>query len=773
MRDRPGIALTRRWRDRLARLWRRLPRPGHRLVLALPVLLALLHASGVWRLPGLEAMDASLYDARLRLLHTDRLDPRIVIVDIDEKSLAEQGRWPWGRDRVARLVDELFERQHIAVLGFDVVFAEPDTSSGLARLRELAAGELADQTAFRRRVQALEPTLDHDARLARALEGRAIVLGYYFNQDPQGRSSGTLPAPVMGADTLLGRDQRFPVWSGHGANIAPLARAAPSAGFFNPLVDPDGLVRALPLLAEYQGQVYESLVLAIYREAQGRPALEPLFAGMARGDAPAPLRALRLRPAAGLAASPAVEVPVGPGASALVPFRGEPGAQGGAFRYVSATDLIERRIGPDQLKGRLALVGSSAPGLQDLRATPLSPVAPGVEIHAHLLSGLLDGRVPYRPDYAPGYEALVVLVVGLALVWALPRVPAVAGVLVIAAAVAGVGVLGLALHARAALVMPQAASFAMMAGVLLLHLLGTYLFASRTRRELLHLFGTYVPPELVDEMVRHPRRYTMEATSRELTVMFCDMRGFTCLAETMEPVQLQALLNSVFTRLSERVRESQGTIDKYMGDCLMAFWGAPVPAADHARRAVRTALDLAAAVVEINADHRARGLPAVAFGIGLSTGTMCVGDMGSRLRRAYTVIGDAVNLGARLQELTPHYGVDILASEATRRQAGGFDWQELDRVRLRGRQAPVGLFRPWPQGTASRPDALGQELRSWEAFLEAWRRQDWASAAGLLDVVRRQGWAPQLHALYAARLTQCLLAAPDPGWDGSAEAPAG
>ncbi len=769
MRNPPGIAFPRRWHDRLARLWRRVPLPSHRLVLALPVLLALLHASGLWRLSGLDALDASLYDARLRLLHTDRLDPRIVIVDIDEKSLAEQGRWPWGRDRVARLVDELFERQHIAVLGFDVVFAEPDTSSGLARLRQLAAGELADQPAFQRRVQALEPVLDHDARLARAFAGRAVVLGYYFNQDPRGRNSGTLPAPVMGADTLLGRDQRFTLWSGYGANIAPLARAAPMAGFFNPLVDPDGIVRAMPLLAEYQGQVYESLVLAMYREAQGRPAVDPLFAGTAQGAAPAPLRALRLRPAAG----PGAEVPVGPGASALVPFRGQPGAQGGAFRYVPATDLIERRLGPDQLQGRLVLVGSSAPGLQDLRATPLSPAAPGVEIHAQLLSGLLDGRVPYRPDYAAGYEALVVLVVGLVLVWTLPRLPAVAGVLAIAGAVAGVGVLGVALQAGAGLVLPQAASFAMMVGVLLLHLLGTHLFASRARRELLHLFGTYVPPELVDEMVRHPRRYTMEATSRELTVMFCDMRGFTCLAETMEPLQLQALLNNVLTRLSELIRENQGTIDKYMGDCVMAFWGAPVPAADHARRAVRTALDLAAAVEQINQDHRARGLPLVAFGIGLSTGMMCVGDMGSRLRRAYTVIGDAVNLGARLQELTPHYGVDILASETTRRQAPGFDWQELDRVRLRGRQAPVGLFRPWPQGAASRPDALGQALRSWEAFLGAWRRQDWAAAAGLLDVVRRQGDAPRLFALYAARLTQYRLAPPDPGWDGSAEAPSG
>ncbi len=400
----------------------RLP-TGRRGLLLLPVLLGLAHLGGWLPLPVMDRLDAFAYDLRLRLTRAEALDPRIVIVDIDEKSLAEQGRWPWGRDRLARLVDELFERQQAALVGFDVVFAEPDTSSGLARLRQLAARELADQPAFLRRLQALEPELDYDARFARAIARRPVILGYYFNQDPQGRRSGQLPAPVMGADSLQGHRQRFTDWRGYGATLPALAQAAPQAGFFNPLIDPDGLVRGVPLLAEFEGQVYESLVLAMFRELQGRPSVAPVFSDPWRSGGAPVLRGLRLQPAEGGAMAVPLDLPVGEGAVALVPYRGQPGAQGGSFRYVSATDLLEGRMAREQLRGRIVLVGSSTPGLQDLRATPVSEAFPGVEIHAHLLSGLLEGRLPSRPEYAVGYEAALLLVTGLGLALGLPGLP--------------------------------------------------------------------------------------------------------------------------------------------------------------------------------------------------------------------------------------------------------------------------------------------------------------------------------------------------------------
>ncbi len=246
-------------------------------VTLIPLFFALLHASGLVHIGVFQRLDDIIYDARLRATMPRTLDERIVIVDIDEKSLAEVGRWPWGRNRMSELSDALFDQQKVALVGFDVVFAEADDSSGLKRLRQLAAGELRDQAGFNERINQLQGVLDYDAAFARSLQKRPVVLGYYFTSDRDGRSSGVLPAPVMGKEALQGRPIKFTSWNGFGGNIEQLAKAAPVAGFFNPIVDTDGVVRSVPLIAEYKGQYYESLALAMFRMLVGQPNVEPGF----------------------------------------------------------------------------------------------------------------------------------------------------------------------------------------------------------------------------------------------------------------------------------------------------------------------------------------------------------------------------------------------------------------------------------------------------------------------------------------------------------------
>ncbi|CAA9393454.1 MAG: Adenylate cyclase, partial [uncultured Ramlibacter sp.] len=362
----------------LARHWSRIA------VTLVPLVLAVLHATGAVPLGVLQRLDDIIYDARLRATMPRTLDERIVIVDLDEKSLAEVGRWPWSRNRVAALVDELFDGQQAAILGFDVVFAEPDDSSGLRRLRQLAQAELKDQPGFGHRIEQLQPQLDYDSVLASALKDRPIVMGYYFTgSDREAHASGVLPQPVMHKDALQGRPVRFTRWSGYGANIEPLARAAPAAGFFNPVVDADGVVRAIPLLAEYRDQYYESLALAMFRALAGGPAVEPGFtADGAGGRDDHALDHIRLR-----SDSRSHRVPVAEGVVTLVPFRGPGGPAGGSFRYVSAADLLAKRIAPASLKGKIVLIGTTAPGLQDLRVTPVGQAYAGVETHANLISG--------------------------------------------------------------------------------------------------------------------------------------------------------------------------------------------------------------------------------------------------------------------------------------------------------------------------------------------------------------------------------------------------
>ncbi len=740
----------------LLKHWRRIA------VTLIPLVIALLHASGMLPINVFQRLDDIIYDSRLSATMPKTLDERIAIIDIDEKSLAEVGRWPWGRNKMATLVDELFERQKIAILGFDVVFAEADESSGLKRLRQLASNELKDQAGFAERLGQIENSLDYDAAFAKSLDKRAVVMGYYFTSDRDGRTSGALPAPVMQRDALQGKPIKFTSWSGFGSNIESLAKAAPMAGFFNSITDLDGVVRSIPLVAEHKGQYYESLSLGIFRMLTGLPKIEPGF----------PQERFLARNYQGLESillrqdGKSLAIPVDDKVSALIPFRGPGNTTGGSFKYYSASDVVMQRVPAGALKDRIVLLGTTAPGLLDLRVTPVGETYPGVEVHANMISGLLDGRVPVRPDYAIGFEVVVLVLAGLILAIALPMLSAPKAVALSLLVIGAVVGLNFWMYLGYGLVLPLAAALIMSLTAFALNMSYGYFVESKSKRQIANLFGTYVPPELVDEMVKDPDSYNMKAASKELTVMFCDMRGFTKLSENMEPTQLQALLNTVFSRLTDLIRANRGTIDKYMGDCVMAFWGAPVDSPQHASLAVKTAIEMAQAVRTLNAEHEAKGLPAIGIGIGLNTGNMCVGDMGSSIRKSYTVIGDAVNLGSRLEGLSKNYGVEIVVSESTRRLAPDFAWQELDKVRVKGKEQAVSIFMP-----VASADHLGKdqadELKIWNGLLKAYRNQDWEQCDVQILNLQRVNAKKYLYQLYSERVASMRMLPIDPAWDGA------
>ena len=740
----------------LSRHWPRIA------VTLIPLLFALLHATGLLQIGVLQRLDAIIYDARLRATMPKTMDERIAIVDIDEKSLAEFGRWPWGRNKLADLVTELLDRQKVALLGFDVLFAEADDSSGLKRLKQLAQTEFKDQPAFSDKLAQLQPELDYDATFAKSIKNRPIVLGYYMTSDRDGRINGVLPKPVMDKQLLQGRPIKFTSWDGYSANLDILTQAAPVAGFFNSITESDGVVRSIPLLAEFKGQYYESLSLAMFRMLVGSPQVAPGF----------PQEKFLSRNYQGLESillqqgNKTLALPVDDRVATLVPFRGNGGVNGGSFRYISASDLLAKRIAPDTLKGKVVLLGTTAPGLLDLRVTPVGETYPGVETHANVISGFLDGKVFVRPDYALGFEVVILILSGLTLAFALPLLSApkavAASVLIIGSLVG----LNFWLYLAGGLVLPLASALVMALMAFALNMSYGYFVESKSKRDLANLFGTYVPPELVDEMVKDASSYSMKATTKELTVMFCDMRGFTQMSETMEPTQLQALLNTVFSRLTDQIRANRGTIDKYMGDCVMAFWGAPVDTPDHASLAVKTALEMASAIRSLNEEHRAKGLPEIGIGIGLNTGTMCVGDMGSDVRRSYTVIGDSVNLGSRLEGLSKTYGVDIVVSESTRKLAPDFAWQELDKVRVKGKDVAVTIF--WPLAPLDKVDSgKATELKTWTQALKAYRAQDWDQFDVQLLNLQRLNANKYLYQLYAERVGSMKLLPFDPGWDGA------
>jgi len=745
-------------------LWRAL----RALLLLAAVLATLGHATG-WRpLRFVNDLDLAISDARLRAFMPRTADPRIVIVDIDEKSLAEVGRWPWSRDRLAVLVDELFARQQIAVLGFDAVFAEPDLSSGLPALERLAAGSPAVAAA----IAPLRPELDFDARFARALAGRNVVLGYYLG-NARDRRAGSLPAPVFDAALLQGRPIAFTHWDGYAANLPLFARAAPLAGYFNNVPDPDGLVRAVPLISELDGGHYEALALAVFRAYTGGPSVLPGFPKERwLSDQYSALQGVLLKQGDTLQA-----IPVNANAQVRVPFRGLGGPGGGSFQYVSASDLLNHRVTPGQLKGKLVLLGSTAPGNYDQRSTPVAEVYPGVEVHASLLSGLLENRLPVQPDWASAFEVLQLLAIAALLVWALPRLRAARGAQLAGAIGIGLVAVNLWAYWYQGLLLPLASALLLTGLIYFGTTIWGYIVEGRSRRSLARLFGTYVPPELVEEMARDPARYDMRAENRELTVMFCDMRNFTRVSELLAPADVRGLVNSFFSTMTTAIREQRGTLDKYIGDAIMAFWGAPLNDPAHAANAARAALAMTARLVALNADLRSRGLPEIGLGIGLNTGTVCVGDMGSSMRRSYTVMGDAVNLASRIEGLTRHYGVDVLVGEDTRNAAGEptpaagevWRWVEVDRVRVKGKRKPVTLFTPVLLPVA-RSAPFDHEMRLWQLALAFYRLQHWDETQTRLQGLLTAFADTQFAGLYrqlGERADHYRATPPPADWDGA------
>ncbi len=731
-------------------------------VTLIPLLFALLHASDIFPLAVFKRLDDIIYDARLRATMPKTLDNRVVIVDIDEKSLAEIGRWPWGRNKLAALMDELFDRQKIALLGFDVVFAEADDSSGLKRLQQLASNELRDQAGFAERLSQIQSSLDYDNAFAKSLENRPVVMGYFFTGDGEGRTNGVLPPPVMQKEALQGRPIRFIGWSGFGSNIDPLAKAAPSGGFFNSITDLDGVVRSIPLVAEYKGQYYESLALAMFRMLIGLPKIEPGF----------PQERFLSRSYQGLESillkqdGKSLAIPVDEKVAALVPYRGRGNVSGGSFQYYSAADLLAKKIPANGLKDKIVLLGTTAQGLLDLRVTPVGETYPGVEVHANVISGLLDGRLHVRPDYAMGFEVVVLVLAGLTLALTLPLLSAPKAVALSLVVVSSLIGLNFWMYLGYGLVLPLASALVMAFTAFALNMSYGYFVESKSRRDLANLFRGYIPPELVDEMEENPQNYNMKAINKELTVMFCDMRGFTKMSEKMGPTELQALLNDLFSRLTSVIQSNRGTTDKFMGDCVMAFWGAPVDTPNHAPLAVKAALEMSQAVRQINTENRSKGIEEIGIGIGINTGIMCVGNMGSTIRHSYTVIGDAVNLGSRLEGLSKNYGVEIVVSESTRKLAPEFAWQELDRVRVKGKEQAVSIFCPLAQAENLPKDQAG-ELKLWNALLKAYRQQDWEQCEVQILNLQRFSAKKYLYELYAERVASMRRLPFDPTWDGA------
>ena len=613
-----------------------------RWIAGLALLLILLaHATGRLKLAPLDALERQLIDARLAWTAPTTVDERIVIIDIDDHALAAVGRWPWPRKRLAELVERCFDHGAL-LLGLDLILAEPDD----------------------------------DGLLSDALQRHPVVLGFYLAEQPY--RSAVLPPPLLPA-----RGVELSDWPGYGGNVAQLQDAAGQAGFLNALNDADGITRSGLLVARQGESLYGSLPLVMAQQLLGAGTPEIIAMN-------GTMQGLQLNTSRGprfLATSSRGEV--------IVPYR----ADTGQFARVSAARLLDPHEPADRLRaalsGKVLLIGASAAGLMDRLAMPLQPSYAGVDVHASLLSGLLEGALPHVRADAPALTALELLLIGAVLLLALPRLSVAAGLALSAGLLAlliGHGLWAWRVQGEAWPLASPTVFIFFLAG---LHLLLEEIKERIARRRLQALFGQYMPASRVEAMAREADRdsYTLESRSAELTVLFADVRGFAGIAEQLPPGELAGLMNAYFSAMSDVIGMHRGTLDKYIGDAVMAFWGAPQDDPQHARNAVLAAQAMLARLAVLNQDFAARGWPQIAISIGINTGAMVVGDLGSSTRRAYTVLGHAVNVAARLQELCVAQGVNILIGETTEAQAG-LPTKPLGRTALRGQRTELMIFSP-------------------------------------------------------------------------------
>ncbi|WP_271274290.1 CHASE2 domain-containing protein [Aliamphritea hakodatensis] len=719
----------------------RLVRSGLGILLTLLMLVPLIQDS---RPVLLERFESDLYDLRLRQFLADDQDPRIVIVDIDEASLAEQGRWPWGRATLAKLLNKLFDEYGVAIVGFDMLFAEADRNVPFEALQQwldsrpaTAGSELSTQL----------DSLNPDRQFAAALEDRPVVLGYVFDRSTQQLQVGDPGSPVVGAGQLQGIP--VPRASGVVASLDAFQATGIRNGFIdNPRVDADGVYRRVPLLQEYQSQYYPSLalamILALFEEDQVIPVTES-------DGSDSVLVAVD---AAG------ISIPVDNGGAVLVPYRGRQGS----FPYVSATDVINGRASADVLEGAIVLVGTSAAGLLDLRVTPVGSRYAGVEVHANIIAGILDEQINHRPDYTLGVELLQVLLSGLLLSLLIPRTSVlVSGLL----ALVWVGMLsGFNLYAWQALqwVIPLGYSLFLVVLLYLFLQITGYFFETRNIRKLEGQFGQYIPPEVVAELSAQGDAVQLSGESREMTVFFSDIRDFTSLSEQLSPQQLTRMMNIYLTSMTAKIHQRRGTVDKYIGDAVMAFWGAPLEDASHARHSLQAAMDMLAVLPELNRQLVAEGLPEVSVGMGINTGQMNVGNMGSSFRMAYTVMGDAVNLASRLEGLTKFYNCPLLVSDETANSVPEYGFRYIDRVRVKGRFEPVDLYQPVGKRSELTPVQL-TGIDDFSAGVRTYQQQRWDEADAAFRRYLRSDKDDYCAQMYLLRIAESREAGQQP-WDG-------
>ncbi|MGZ5864095.1 MAG: CHASE2 domain-containing protein [Xanthobacteraceae bacterium] len=725
-----------------------------RLYLPFVALFLLIAVIGRWYDPFfVQAMRLVAFDTYQRL-SPESYDPALPVrvVDIDLESLKRLGQWPWPRSRMRDMVERLKQRG-AAAIAFDVLFGEPDQNSieeMVKRLPPAQAEKLADAAGG----------VTNDQAFAQAMANAPVALGVVLNHQP-----GTAPFQPKAGFAVAGDDpkSRLPDFSGVDHNLPVLEAAAPGLGAVNWIPNRDQVVRRVPMYLRVGDTIVPSLAAEALRLAQGA-STHILKSSNASGET-----AFGQNTGLNNARIGDVVFPLDRDGAVTLRFRPKNPAA-----FVPAWKVLSGEARPDDIAGKIIFVGTSVPGLLDLRATPLDAELSGVELHAMALEHILSGRQLTRPDYALALEQFAIVVFGLLLAVIMPRLSPVGAALLGVAVFAAINIDGwIAFRYWDLLFDPLYPSLTLL---VLTASITFYIYrqTEAQRGAIRGAFGRYLAPAVVEEIISDPSRLELGGEVRELSLMFCDVRNFTGISEGMSAAALTLFINELLTPLSDIILRQRGTIDKYMGDAIMAFWNAPLPLADHPARACRAAVEMVREMDVLNAKWQARALAdgksfsQVRIGIGINTGECCVGNLGSEQRFDYSAIGDDVNLTSRLEGLTKLYGLTVVVGERTAEKLPADSVVELDLIKVKGRSQPTRIY------TLSElldRDAAGlARLRALQdEFLFAYRGQRWEEAEAALTRCDSENCAAlkSYYAVFASRIAALRGAGLAAGWDGT------
>jgi len=715
----------------------------------------------LWRPQITEFIELKLVDLKFLFRGPVPAGQELAIVAIDDDSLKSYGRWPWSRQVFSQLMERLKEAQP-KVIGLDIIFAEKSETAMTAMVQRLRKKITRRGPPGSREMLALlqeeEKAADADRRLAEVIgQGAPTILGFYFKKvgakvisaaPPRALEPTVIQVSTYNIVRRLGRKAKhLPIIGAEGVevNVPVITTAAAGGGYFNMIPDPDGAVRWYPMAIAYGPYVFAPLSLVTLQHYLDN---KPLMIAVSH------LGVKEVRLGRDI-------IPVDRYGRLFINYLGPPGD----FPTYSAKSVMEGKVPAKAFKDKIVLVGATAVGVYDMRVTPFSGVFPGIEIQATIVDNVLRRNFLRLPPYSPLPELLLILVFGIFLGLVLPRVSAIwvflIGLYLLLGYIALNYIIFRYLKVNLDLFYPMLQIILVSAGINL----QSFLAEEKARASLKKAFQSYVAPSVVEEIIKNPALLRLGGERRELTIFFCDIRGFTTLSETLAPEDLAGILHDFLNPMSKIVVKHGGTIDKFMGDAIMALFGAPLHYPDHARRACETALEMIETLRALDQEWVGQGRPTIKIGVGINTGMVAVGNMGSDTLFDYTAIGDNVNLASRLEGLNKYYGSEIIVSDFTAATLNQeFILRELDLVRVKGKKQPVAIFELL--GTAPPDPGLAKFLHLYHQGLGLFRQRQWEESHNAFSSASEL--RPQDHHChrYISLIEQYQKEPPEPDWQG-------